>query len=369
MTSFDTRLITIPASQWQRIAQIDELKGQWRHARGLGPQVLGRLKRSVLVTSTGASTRIEGAQLPNADVERLVQSFGMKPLFDRDAQEVRGYYEVLRLIFDSWQTIELTENSIKRLHGPLLQYTSKDQRHRGQYKTLDNTIQATDPNGQVVGVLFDTTPPYLTAKQMAELVQWTNLALTSGTHHPLAVIAGFVVEFLKIHPFLDGNGRLSRILTNLLMLRAGYSFVPYISHEHLIEQYKTAYYLALRRSQTTFGTEHDTIEPWLEFFLNICLRQATQAGELLSSAAIEQQLSPRQLIVWNYLGSVADAAPGEIATAINVPQPTVAQALNKLLGLGKVERFGLGRATRYRRNSQASRLSSDDERPLERRAA
>ncbi|SMD14666.1 Fic family protein [Kibdelosporangium aridum] len=359
MTSFDTRLTILPASLWQRITQIDEIKGEWRHGAGLGPQVLGRLKRSVLVTSTGASTRIEGAQLSDADVERLMRGLSTQRLADRDAQEVRGYYEVLQLVFDSWQTIQLTENTIKQLHGQLLQYTSKDQRHRGQYKTLDNTVQATDPHGQVVSVLFDTTPAYLTAKQMDELISWTTDALAAGIQHPLAVIGNFVVEFLKIHPFLDGNGRLSRILTNLLLLRAGYGFVPYVSHEHLIEAHKAAYYLALRRSQTTFGTQQETIQPWLEFFLDTCRAQAEQAIELLSTTAIEQSLSPRQLLVWHYLGTVPDAAPGEIASATSVPQPTVAQSLNKLLGLGKVERFGLGRATRYRRTGRQTAAADD----------
>jgi Fic family protein len=349
VTSFEPRFTNLPASLWQRITHIDEIKGEWRYASGLGPQLLGRLKRSVLVTSTGASTRIEGAQLSDQEVERLMRGLAQQKLTDRDTQEVRGYYEVLQLVFDTSGSIDLTENTIKTLHSRLLAHTTKDQHHRGQYKTMDNTVQATDPVGQVVSVLFATTPPYLTAKQMDELVTWTNQALTSRTHHPLLVTANFIVEFLKIHPFLDGNGRLSRILTNLLLLRAGYGFVPYTSHEHLIEANKTDYYLALRRSQTTFGTTRETIQPWLEYFLTICHTQAEHAMALLNREAIEQLLSPSQRRVWEYLAGVADAPPREIAAATEVPLPTVAQALDKLLGLGQVERLGQGRATRYRR--------------------
>ena len=354
MASFDTRITNLPASLWQRITPIDEIKGEWRYGGGLGPQLLGRLKRSVLVTSTGASTRIEGARLSDNDVERLMRGLGVQQLADRDSQEVRGYFDVLQLVFDAWDSIQLSESTIKDLHQRLLAHTGKDVRHRGQYKTMDNKVEATDPQGQVVSVLFDTAPPYLTAKQMSELVDWTNQALNTRSHHPLLVIANFVVEFLKIHPFLDGNGRLSRILTNLLLLRAGYGFAPYVSHEHLIEVDKTDYYLALRQSQVTFGTTGETIEPWLDFFLDVCHRQAQQAMALLSAEAITQLLSPAQHKVWNYLLTADEAAPREIAAGTGVPLPTVAQALDKLLALGKVERLGLGRATRYRRSDDGA---------------
>ncbi len=302
-----------------------------------------------LVTSAGASTRIEGAQLSDEEVERLMRGLSSQRFTDRDAQEVQGYLETLQLVFDSWSSMPLSENTIKHLHGTLLRYTSKDVRHRGVYKTMDNRVQMTGPAGEVVEVLFDTTPPYLTAKQMGELVTWTDQELRAGGHHPLLVIANFVVEFLKIHPFLDGNGRLSRILSNLLMLRAGYRYMPFVSHEHLIEASKADYYVALRRSQITFGTERETIEPWSAYFLAVLLAQAEQAAALLSHEAIERLLSPSQLLVWRYLGAVGEAAPGRLAVAIGIPRPTVSQALDKLLRLGAIERLGLGRSTRYRK--------------------
>lgn len=349
VTQFDQRLTNLPTNIWRLIARIDERKGQWRSAGMLSPQVLGRLQRSVLVTSTGASTRIEGARLSDEEVEQLMRGLAMRKLADRDAQEVRGYYEVLQLVFDSWASIELSENQIKQLHDLLLRYASKDERHRGGYKAMENKVEMTDNSGHVMGVLFETTPAYLTAKEMSELVTWTQEALEAGEHHPLLVIGNFVVEFLKIHPFLDGNGRLSRVLTNLLMLRAGYSYLPYVSHEHLIEASKTDYYLALRRSQTTFHTELETIQPWLEFFLHVCHIQAEQATQLLSVETVETQLSPSQQRVWEYLGGVTEAAPATISEATAVPRPTVAQALEKLVRMGGVERLGIGRATRYRR--------------------
>lgn len=349
--NLDLRITNLPASLWQTIARIDEVKGQWSHNAGLSEQVLRRLKRSVLVTSTGASTRIEGAQLSDEDVERLMRGHGNGKLADRDTQEVRGYLETLQLVFDSWQEMPLTENTIKQLHECLLHYTAKDERHRGAYKALDNRVQLNGPAGEAVGIL-DTAPPYLTPKLMSELVAWTSQTLADGTQHPLLVIGNFVVEFLKIHPFLDGNGRLSRILTNLLMLRAGYRYAPFVSHEQLIEASKADYYVALRQSQTTFGTERETIRPWLAYFLDKLLVQAEQAAALVSNEAIERLLSPQQLLVWRHLDTVPEAAPGQIAETTGVPRPTVAQAIDKLLQLGAVERLGLGRSTRYRKPRQ-----------------
>ena len=171
-----------------------------------------------------------------------------------------------------------------------MKYSYKDERQRGEYKKLDNSVVATNQEGKVLSIVFDTTPAYLTPKEMSELISWTNNALNENEYHPLLIISNFVVEFLKIHPFLDGNGRLSRILTNLLMLKVGYEYVPYISQEKLIEDNKTKYYIALRQSQTTFKTKRETIDPWSKFILNILLEQAKDAIGLLSNELVEKLL-------------------------------------------------------------------------------
>ncbi len=342
------RLEDIPATIWAQLIQIDELKGRWLGGGQLSPQVLGRLKRSVLVTSTGASTRIEGAQLSDEDIEKLMRGISIQRFSDRDKQEVQGYFELLSNIFDSWNRLSLSEGLIMHFHQELLKYVEKDIRHRGAYKKQENKVHMIDAAGQSVGVLFDTTPAYLTPSAMQTIVRWTQNAFEAKIHHPLLIIANFLVQFLQIHPFQDGNGRLSRILTNLLMLQAGYAFVPYVSHEKIIEDNKPEYYLALRQSQKTFATEQDTILPWLDFFLETILQQATFALDLLSDESIELLLSPRQLEVWRYLQTVEEAAPKEIAEALNIPRPTINQVVNRLLALGKIERLGLGRGTRYR---------------------
>lgn len=347
MEKRDKRISNLPERIWSLINQIDELKGQWIGGAKLNPQALGRLKRSVLVTSTGASTRIEGVKLSDEDVEKLMRGLAMTKFADRDKQEVRGYYELLENVFDSWKHIPFTESTIKHLHKELLKYAEKDERHRGEYKKTENAVEMYDETGKSVGVVFATTPAYLTPKRMQELVDWTRDALARAEIHPLLIIASFVVEFLAIHPFQDGNGRLARVLSNLLMLRTGYVYVPYASHEKLVEDNKAEYYVALRCSQKTLWTDHEDVTPWLEFFLTVSLTQARLAIELLSHENIERILSPKQLAVWRHLESVAEATPGEIVAATGVARPTVSQALDVLMRLKKIERIGQGRTTRY----------------------
>lgn len=348
ITRFDTRLEALPANILTLIASIDELKGRWTAGANLHPQILGRLKQSVLITSTGASTRIEGAKLSDSDVEDLMRGISMQKFKDRDVQEVKGYFELLKNVFDSWQSIKLNEGTIKHFHQEILKYVEKDTFHRGQYKVTENKVQMVNAQGKIVGTIFDTTPVYLTPIEMQELVEWTIEVLKEKKYHPILVIGNFVVEFLKIHPFRDGNGRLSRILTNLLMLQAGYLYMPYVSHERLVEEKKQEYYVALRKTQITFKTEKADLIPWLTFFLNIVLDQSKQAVDLLNADNVEKTLSGKQLTVLEYLEKVKEATPGVIARNTKVARPTVNQVLEKLISIKKIERIGMGRSTRYR---------------------
>jgi Fic family protein len=345
---YNQRLANLPAAIWDKITQIDELKGRWLGGVRLGPQVLGRLKQSVLVTSTGASTRIEGARLSDEDIEKLMRGIAIQKFSDRDRQEVIGYFELLNNVFDSWERLRFSEGLIKHFHRELLKYVEKDTFHRGEYNHQENKVHMVDAAGQSIGILFDTTPAYLTPKEMQELVEWTQDALKTRKHHPLLIIGGFLVQFLQIHPFQDGNGRLSRILTNLLMLQAGYAFMPYISHEKLVEDNKPEYYLSLRQSQKTLQTGQENIVPWLTFFLDVTLAQAKTALALLSDENIEKLLSPRQVGVWRYMQANREVTPKELSDALDIPRPTINQVLSRLLDLGKIERIGLGRGTRYK---------------------
>ena len=343
------RIQNIPSEIWLKINQIETFNGQWISGAKLDPQVLGRLKRSVLITSTGASTRIEGSKLSDEDIEKMMRGLSVQKFTNRDVQEVKGYYELLNNVFDSWRHIKFNESTIKHFLKELLKYVEKDEKHRGEYKKQENKVHMINEVGESVGVLFDTTPAYLTPKEMQELTEWTIDALENKKYHPLLTIGNFLVEFLNIHPFVDGNGRISRVLTNLLLLKNGYEYMPYVSHEKLVEDNKPEYYIALRRSQKTIKKENEDITPWLNFFLDIFLEQSKRAVELLSKENIEKLLSPKQLAVWKYLITVQEATPAEISEHAKVARPTINQALDKLLRLKKIERIGLGRTTRYKK--------------------
>jgi len=345
---FDQRLKAIPDVIWQKITKIDHLQGQWIAGAKLSPQALGRLKRSVLITTTGASTRIEGAKLSDENVEKLMRGITIQKFTSRDKQEVKGYYELLENVFNSWKNLKFNESLIKHFHGELLKYAEKDQEHRGEYKKGENKVHMINEAGQSIGILFDTAPAYLTPIQMRDLTEWTQKTLAEGTYHPLLVIGNWLVEFLNIHPFSDGNGRLSRVLTNLLLLHAGYQYMPYISHEKLVDDNKPDYYISLRRSQKTIGSKEESITAWLNFFLDILLKQSQMAVELLSKENIEKILSEKQLAVWQYITEVKETSTGDIAKNTNIARPTVKQTLEVLLKLKKIVRVGLGRSTRYK---------------------
>lgn len=335
-TKFDHRIRAPDPHIVALLAAIDEVKGQLKAGLRMTQQAIAKLKRSVLVTSAGASTRIEGAKLNDEEVQKIMQGLSVSKFADRDSQEVQGYLETLQNVFDSHEKLPLRESIIKSLHKELLKYSTKDEFQRGEYKKKEN----------IVGVL-GPTPAYLAPKEMQELVDWTYEALEKNRFHQLLIIANFIVEFLKIHPFEDGNGRLSRVLTNFLLLRSGYTFIQYVSHEQIVERRKDEYYIALRKSQETFKTDHDTISPWLNFFLSVMREQATKALSYLQEEKIEDTLSPKQYEVWKYISSVGKSGPGDIVKATGIALGTVRQALRSLAELGEIKRVGRGRGTKY----------------------
>ena len=265
--TLNTETLSISQEVLKLIAEIDEFKGSWIALGRVAPDRLTSLRHVATIESIGSSTRIEGAKLSDQEVERLLSNLDIKAFASRDEAEVAGYAEVMETIFSHAADIPLTENHIKQLHRDLLKYTQKDARHRGGYKTLDNHVEAFGPDGESLGIVFQTASPFETPPQMTELVDWTREHLESEALHSLITIALFIVVFLQIHPFQDGNGRLSRILTTLLLLRAGYEYVPYSSLESVIEESKDGYYRALRQTQDTIRTDKPDWAPWLVFFL------------------------------------------------------------------------------------------------------
>lgn len=331
------------------IAEIERYRGMWTAGVTLSPQILTVLKKSTVITSAGSSTRIEGAKLTNEEIEKLFKSgLKIKKFSTRDEQEVAGYKELLENVFEAWQTIKFSENTIKHFHKELLKYSDKDQGHFGNYKFGENKVAAYDKSGKIVGIIFEPTSPHLTPKEMNELMEWTQKALEEKLIHPLLVIGNFILEFLAIHPFQDGNGRTSRVLTNLLLLKTGFDFVPYVSHEKFIEDNKDAYYLALNKGQKDLKTDEPNIVPWLLFFLEVIRDQAKMAVELSQKERIENLLSEKQLAVWRLIQEKKETTPKEIREALNMPTVTILQILNKLLDMKKIERLGAGRSTRYK---------------------
>jgi Fic family protein len=255
------------------IAELDEFKGQWRMIRSLSPEKLTSLRKVATIESVGSSTRIEGSKLTDRQVEDLLGRLHITEFKTRDEQEVAGYAYVMDQVFDAFEQIPVTENMIGQLHQDLLRHSTKDERHRGHYKTLPNNVAAFDADGKEIGIVFQTTSPFDTPREMESLVAWFIKADRERSLHPLLLIGSFIVVFLAIHPFQDGNGRLSRVLTTLMLLRAGYGHVPFSSLESIIEASKEGYYRALRRTQTTLASKKPDWEAWLIFFLRSLVKQ------------------------------------------------------------------------------------------------
>ena len=330
------------------VADIDEFKGAWDAISRIAPDRLSRLRRVATIESTGASTRIEGAALTDQEVERLLANLDIQSFVTRDEQEVAGYADAMEMVLGDWRDIDLTGNHVKQLHLELLKYSEKDTRHRGAYKTLSNHVEAFDPDGRSLGVVFETATPFETPFRMGELIGWTRTAIDHGELHPLLVIGIFVATFLAIHPFQDGNGRLSRILTTLLLLRAGYAHVPYGSLESVIEQNKEAYYLALRKTQGTLGTEAPDWQPWLVYFLTTLRQQKNRLRQRIDQERLIlgdlPELSVQTLDIARDRGRVSVADAVQVTGA---SRNTIKGHIQALVAAGHLRRHGAGRGTWY----------------------
>jgi Fic family protein len=333
------------------IAEIDAVKKSWHLTKKLSPHVIERLTKSVIVTSAGASNRIEGNRLSDQEVEQLYRQLHIKKMVTRDQQEIGGYIEVLECIFNHYQEIPITESFVLKLHQDMLEHSDKDAGHKGRYKVGSNRVEAKDEQGNLVGIIFDPTPPYLVKKEMLELIDTYRWAIEHAFKHPLILIANFIFEFLAIHPFQDGNGRVSRLLTNLMLLQQGYYFTMLASHEKVVEEQKVDYYLALNKTQKSWKQEEEDITPWMLFFLEVVKIQSQKAINLLEHEPIEYIFSPKQLALWQW---IQQEAPEEFTrkdaiSALGFHPRTVEEGIKKLLALKRLELLGEGRATRYKR--------------------
>jgi Fic family protein len=330
------------------IAELDEFKGAWRALGVLAPERLLSLRQVATIESVGSSTRIEGSKLSDREVEQLLAALSPQSLTSRDEQEVAGYARVMEMVFASWAEIGLTENHLKQLHRHLLVFSTKDERHRGAYKTLPNNVEAFGPDGKSLGVIIATASPFDTPRRMAELIAWTARQLVEKSLHPLLVISVFVVVFLAIHPFQDGNGRLSRVLTTLLLLKSGYDYVPYSSLESVVEKTREDYYLALRRTQGTLDDSAIDWQPWLIYFLG-ALRQQKRNLE----AKVEREhlvLAPLPILSVRILEFAREHGRVTVADAVKMTgasRPTLKDHFKALVRQHHLTRHGKARATWY----------------------
>ena len=330
------------------IARIDEFKGAWRSLGTLAPDRLAALRRVATVESIGSSTRIEGSKLSDREVEQLLSKLEIKSFATRDEQEVAGYAEVMDQVFSSWQHIPFTGNHIKQLHQVLLRHSEKDTRHRGNYKTHSNSVAAFDEDGTRIGIVFQTATPFDTPGLMTELVAWVNRERAAGQLHPLLIIAICIVVFLEIHPFQDGNGRLSRVLTTLLLLQAGYAYVPYSSLESVIEQSKEGYYLALRQTQGTIRTKSPNWQPWLVFFLRSLAEQVARLEKKVAREKIVMAALPElSLRIVEFAREHGRVTIGDVIKLTGASRNTLKQHFRALVGRGTLNQHGRGRGVWY----------------------
>lgn len=339
--------ITIDSIMLNLVAELDEFKGRWEMLGRLAPDKLQSLRRIATIESVGSSTRIEGARLSDHEVEALLANLDINSFRSRDEEEVAGYAEAMSTVFDSWEHIPLTENHIKQLHGILLKYSSKDVPHRGEYKKLSNNVEAFDVDGKSLGIIFETALPFDTPGLMADLVEATRQTLATRELHPLLAVAAFAVHFLAIHPFQDGNGRLSRVLTTLLLLQAGYRYVPYSSLERIIEENKDGYYRALRSSQKQIRTDTEKLDTWVRFFLQSLKKQKDVLMRKVEREQILERMSPvsEQLVALAKERGRITISEAVILLSIN--RNTAKLHFRQLVESGHLVQHGTGRATWY----------------------
>ncbi len=324
------------------ISQIDRFDASWTTIEKKEGQSLKQLKSIATVRSVGASTRIEGSLMSDEEVEVLLRDIDITKIADRDSQEVVGYFETLDLITESFEGIEITENSIKNLHNILLKYSKKDEWHKGDYKQHSNAVEAKFPDGSTQ-IIFETTQPgFPTQDAMRQLTNWYT---QDKATHPLVKSALFTYDFVSIHPFQDGNGRLSRLLSTLLLMKHGYKWIQYVSFEHEIENRKTEYYSMLRSCQAQRPNEDVTT--WIRFFLDALANIQDQLMKKLDQQGMEARLAPREKSMITFIENHPGCKSGDIAKKLGIPSPTVKRILPDLIEKKLIEKHGSGPGTNY----------------------
>ena len=346
----DVKNIKITPLMLTQITELDEFKGAWAGLVDIRPDLFNSLKKISTIESIGSSNRIEGNKLSDKEIEDFLSHINKKSFKSRDEEEVAGYADLMNTIFDNYLVIPLTENYIMQLHQILLRYVGKDKRHCGKYKTISNSVAAFNQKGKEIGIVFETASPFDTPRFMEELVEWTRKNLDDPLLHPLIVIGIFIVHFLAIHPFQDGNGRLSRALTSLLLLKKGYAYIPYSSVESIIELSREGYYRALRRTQKGIWGKNVDYEPWLSYFFTVLQKQKRFLESKIGTMGKDDTtLTRNQRAVLGLFNNNGEWGSSEIAGQLDMNIDTVKKNLKILVNNGYLIKYGKTKGAWYRR--------------------
>ena len=330
------------------LTQIHEFKGKQKHYISQKPAELTRLVEIAKIQSTESSNKIEGIVTTDARLKQLVQDKTTPR--NRDEQEILGYRNVLNIVHSSYSFIPVTPNYILQLHGELLKHTAFS--YGGKFKTIENEIAKNFPDGRKE-VIFSPLEPFETPDAVMSLCEAYRNELAKGTVDPLILISCFILDFLCIHPFIDGNGRMSRLLTLLLLYQNGYLVGQYISIEKAIADTKESYYEALADSDKDWHMDKNNPEVFIKYMLGIilsCYREFESRVDVMEKSGTKTSAYD---IVRQYvnstLGTFTKQEALEKCPALG--SSSVEASLKKLVAEGLLEKLGAGKNTRYVRKS------------------
>ena len=328
------------------ISKIHEYKGKQELFLRQKPVELKRLTDIAKVQSTEASNRIEGIVTTNARLKQLVADKTTPK--NRAEEEILGYRNVLSLVHENYDMIPIRSNYILQMHRDLLRFTNYS--YGGQYKTTPNEIDMFLENGEKV-VLFKPLEPYETPDAVNSICESYNMALNKEIVDELILIPCFILDFLCIHPFNDGNGRMSRLLTLLLLYRNGYLVGQYISIEKAIADTKEAYYAALQQADRGWHEEKNDPKPFIKYMLGIilsCYREFEERVTLVHAAGAKStSYDIVKVYVQERIGKFSKQ--DVLAGCPSLGSSSVESALKKLVEEGTLIRIGAGRKTQYTR--------------------
>lgn len=328
------------------VAQIHEYKGKQDLHLRQKPAELKRLIDIAKIQSTESSNRIEGIVTTDARLKQLVENKTTPR--NRDEEEILGYRNVLNIVHESYEAIPVQSNYILQLHGEMLKHTAFS--YAGKYKTTPNEIDMVLQNGEKV-VLFKPLEPYETPDAVERLCAEYNNAILEGIVDPLILIPNFILDFLCIHPFNDGNGRMSRLLTLLLLYRCGYKVGQYISIEKAIADTKETYYEVLQQADKKWYEGENDPKPFIRYMLGIILSCYREFESRITVAAKTERKSTAYDIVKTYTESTIGkfSKQDALIACPSLGSSSVESALKKLVEEGAIIRTGAGRKTRYMR--------------------